>query len=265
VRSHTLVAFNTATHSENKIHDDEVAKRFGFVGGLVPGVDVYAYLAWGPASLWGRAWLERGTMQARFGLPAYDGDQVTVEAADGPGDTMELGLRNPAGEVVAQGTAGLPAQPPDRPDLGRYPHAPLPDVLPPARPEVLRPGTVLGSWDVTWRADLGRTYLEDARESLPLYAEDVVAHPGWVLRQANRILSANVQLGPWIHVGSEVAHHGCVGDGALVSCRGTVAQEYERKGHRFVELDLLVTADGEPVATIDHTAIYLPRQVAEGF
>ena len=37
-------AFNTAKVSENKIHDDEVARKFGFRGGLVPGVDVYAYM-----------------------------------------------------------------------------------------------------------------------------------------------------------------------------------------------------------------------------
>ena len=37
-------AFNTAKASENKIHDDAVAHRFGFAGGLVPGVDVYAYM-----------------------------------------------------------------------------------------------------------------------------------------------------------------------------------------------------------------------------
>jgi hypothetical protein len=29
-------AFNTATASQNRIHDDEVAQRFGFRGGLVP-------------------------------------------------------------------------------------------------------------------------------------------------------------------------------------------------------------------------------------
>jgi len=35
-------AFNASKESENKIHDDAVAQRFGFRGGLVPGVDVYA-------------------------------------------------------------------------------------------------------------------------------------------------------------------------------------------------------------------------------
>ena len=48
-----LRAHNTATHSGNKIHDDEVARRFGFGGGLVPGVDLYAYLTHPPAEAWG--------------------------------------------------------------------------------------------------------------------------------------------------------------------------------------------------------------------
>ena len=38
-------AYNTAHASENKIHDGEVARRFGFDGGLVPGVDVYGYMS----------------------------------------------------------------------------------------------------------------------------------------------------------------------------------------------------------------------------
>src|ERR1700745_2299544 len=54
-------AFNTAKASENKIHDDAVARRFGFGGGLVPGVDVYAYMAHQPVARWGCAWLEHGT------------------------------------------------------------------------------------------------------------------------------------------------------------------------------------------------------------
>jgi len=50
MQPHSLVAFNTATASANKIHDDTVAASLGFRGGLVPGVDVYAYLCHPPAS-----------------------------------------------------------------------------------------------------------------------------------------------------------------------------------------------------------------------
>ncbi|MGH9139401.1 MAG: hypothetical protein ACRD0G_20510 [Acidimicrobiales bacterium] len=62
----TVVAHNTATASANRIHADEVARQFGFRGGLVPGVDVYAYLTHPAVAAWGLAWLERGTMHARF-------------------------------------------------------------------------------------------------------------------------------------------------------------------------------------------------------
>ena len=46
-------AYNTAHFSENKIHDDEVARRYGFSGGLVPGVDVMAYMMHMPVAKWG--------------------------------------------------------------------------------------------------------------------------------------------------------------------------------------------------------------------
>src|SRR5690606_7056123 len=135
-----------------KIHDDDVAQRFGFSGGLVPGVDVYAYLSWGPASAWGRGWLESGTMSARFAKPAYDGETVTVEVEEAGDGALRLALRNPAGTVVAEGSASLPAAPAARPDLDRYPHTPLPSSRPPASPESLVTGRELGSWDLTWRA-----------------------------------------------------------------------------------------------------------------
>ena len=38
------IAYNQATASDNRIHSDEVARQYGFHGGLVPGVTVYAYL-----------------------------------------------------------------------------------------------------------------------------------------------------------------------------------------------------------------------------
>ena len=38
---HNAVARNFAEASENKIHSDDIAKRFGFTGALVPGVTVF--------------------------------------------------------------------------------------------------------------------------------------------------------------------------------------------------------------------------------
>ena len=82
---HRVSAYNTSKFSENKIHDDTVARKFGFSGGLVPGVDVMAYMMHLPVAKWGRAFLERGLIEARFVRPVYDGEMadVTGEESDG--------------------------------------------------------------------------------------------------------------------------------------------------------------------------------------
>jgi len=100
------------------------------------------------------------------------------------------------------------------------------------------------------------------RESDPLYAQEGIAHPGVVLRTCNWALSHNVVLGPWMHVGSTVQNIGLARVGDELTARARVSANYERKGHRFVELDALVLASGRPVAHIAHVAIYRPREVA---
>ena len=66
-----------------------------------------------------------------------------------------------------------------------------------------------------------------------------------------------MRLGPWMHVGSEVTNFGVVTDGDRVSTRGRVARLFERKGHSFAELDLLLVADdARPVQQVRHTLIY---------
>lgn len=259
VQPYRVRAYNTAQASENKIHDDAVARRFGFTGGLVPGVDVYAYMAHAPVARFGRAWLEHGTATCRFGKPVYDGDEALVlaEPADGA-----LGLRvESRGEICATGTAALPdvanAAPPEAME-GRE----VPAERPPASEETLAPGTRLSIRPLMLTAEFNAGYLEDVREADPIYAREGLGHPGMVLRTGNWLLSHNVVLGPWMHVGSTVRNLGCVHVGEEVVAHGRVSANYERKGHRFVELDAVVLANGTPVARLAHVAIYRPRQAA---
>ena len=100
-------AFNTAAASDNKIHDDKVARQFGFRGGLVPGVEVYAYMAHMPVARWGRVWLESGQMECRFLKPVYDGAVARVTAAE-EGDELVLSVES-AGEHCAKGCALVPS------------------------------------------------------------------------------------------------------------------------------------------------------------
>ena len=57
MRNWSARAFNTAPDSENKIHGDELAKEYGFEGGLVPGVTISAYLIHPVIELWGEEWM----------------------------------------------------------------------------------------------------------------------------------------------------------------------------------------------------------------
>ena len=85
-----------------------------------------------------------------------------------------------------------------------------------------------------------------------------VAHPGLLLRQANRALAENVALGAWIHVSSDVTHLGLARAGDRLETRGRVARVYERGGRGWVDLDLLLVVPdaARPIACIRHTAIY---------
>lgn len=249
---HEVVAFNTATESTNRMHDDTVAATYGFRGGLVPGVDVWAYLTRPCVDRWGLEFLERGTMDARFVAPVYDGEHVVARLDD----DGSLSCTGPDGTLRAQGSADLTDPPPAK----ELPDAPLPDEPPPASAELLAPGTVLGTLVFHHRQEPAQQYLADVRDDAALYEDGAVCHPGFLARQANYVLSRSVRLGPWIHVSTRAHHRGVVRTGERLEVRGAVVDEREHKGHRFVDLDVEITADGRPVWSAFHTAIWKPRR-----
>ena len=253
-------AYNTAQESENKIHDDEVARRFGFTGGLVPGVDVYAYMTQPPVARWGRAWLERGTADCRFDRPVYDGNFATVTPTE-DADGMTLLVESEALRC-ATGRADCP-KPEAPPALSAFPPCAPPAERPAASEASLPLGANFGMAPLLYDEAFADKYLTDLRETLPLYRAEGLVHPGLILRMGNWVLSTNVKLGPWIHVGSHVRHYATGKIGDRISGRAQVAANYTHKGHKFVELDVLALAnETTPLARIRHTAIYLPRQVA---
>jgi hypothetical protein len=254
-------AFNTAAASENKIHDDTVARRFGFSGGLVPGVEVYAYMTHMALERWGKTWLERGGAECRFLSPVYDGKIVEVTAAN-DGDALAIRVES-EGAVCANGAASLNGKVASAPKFDRA-EAPLPPaVRPPADERSLAEGTLLGIHPFLITAEYAADYLRDVGETNPLYADENLAHPGIVLRLCNQALVQNVVLGPWIHVGSTVLNSSAARVGDTLSVLARVSKNYERKGHRFVDLDVWVLAEDRPIAHIVHIAIYRPRQVAQ--
>lgn len=249
---YTVEAYNTAFDSTNRMHDDAVAQTYGFRGGLVPGVDVWAYMTRPCVDRWGETFLTGSTMTARFLSPVYDGELVTVEFSD----DGALEVIGPDGTMRATGAASIVDAPAPR-VLGP---AARPDPAPPVRAELLAAGTVLGTLRLDLDQELSAVYLDDVRDDLAIYDGGGVCHPAFFARLANAVLHRNVTLGPWIHVGTTAHHRGVARAGQTLEVRGEVLDEYERKGHRFVDLAVEITADGSPVWSAHHTAIWQPRR-----
>jgi len=253
-------AYNTSKQSENKIHDDAVARRFGFSGGLVPGVDVMAYMMHLPVTTWSRAFLDRGLIEARFVKPVYDGEtaEVTGEERDGV-LSIEVMSR---GQLCATGSASLPLSGPEI-SIADYRDVAAVAERRPVDANSYQVGKWLGTVPRDWAGDAAKQYLADIREADPIFAREGLGHPGLLQRVMNKVLVDNAILGPWIHVGSRMRLLSAAKTGDVLTARAKVTGNYDRKGHRFVELDAMVVANGiTPLAHCRHIAIYQPRERA---
>jgi len=255
-------AVNTSTDSENKIHDDATARRYGFAGGLVPGVTVYAYLTQPLVATLGSAWLQRGTTNVKFVKPVLDGEEVRM--------TGEITGRDPQGGLSATVRAStassgecavlqatLPAGSPTPLNIALYAEAPLPAEREPGTREYFDAHPVLGTFVTRYDAAQAEDYVTSVSDPLPLYrAADGWVHPAFYTHLGNRCLRSNVVIGPWIHLGSVVRHLGPARIGATLTARSRVRSLWEKKGRDFVELDIAILANGKPVAHVLHSAIY---------
>ena len=263
MRRYEVVAHNTAVVSDNKIHDDDVARRLGFAGGLVPGVDVFAYLTHPVVENWGTAWLAGGAVEVRFLVPVYDGRRTTITSGPVEDGVVVVRALDDTGTECATATFSLPAATNTAPAADDWAVAARPEHRPDASPEAFEAYDSAGCLPtlyLTLEEEAASAYLDDVRESIELYREQgAPAHPGWLLRRANDALVAAVKLGPWIHVGSTIRHHGLVRRADTVETRSRVIRWWESKGHHFVTVDVALVVEGEVRTTIDHTAIYRPR------
>jgi hypothetical protein len=231
-------AHNTAPDSENKIHDDAVAVKYGFREALVPGVAVYGYMIPAILERFGRDWLERGAVAFRLHLPCYEGNTV-VSRCDGSVVTAE----NENGSLYASGMVSMDEKSDGEPEV--FPSYPLPEKerRPVASSRTIVPGLPLGSL------------------CQPLNAADDVAIPERLLSLANEILVRNFRMSPWIHAGSEVRHYRQAKCGQEIAVSGVIQECFERKGRKFAVAGIAMSTDDDGrgsqlVATVRHTFIY---------
>jgi acyl dehydratase len=226
----------------------------------VPGVDVMAYMMHLPVAKWGRAFLERGLVEARFVKPVYDGE-IAEATADESNGMLSIQVHS-RGQLCATGSASLPASAPDV-SLGDYKEVAAVAERKPVSATSYELDKWLGTAPRDWAGEAAKEYLADIRETDPIYAEEGLGHPGLLQRVMNKTLVDNAILGPWIHVGSRMQLLSAAKTGDMITARAKVIGNYDKKGHRFVELDALVVANGKtPLAHCHHIAIYQPREQA---
>ncbi len=258
------VAFNPSTASDNRIHADDEAQRFGFRGGLVPGVVVYAYLVEPALRAWGRDWLERGAATIDLRRPLYDGAPYRVSVAATSASAYQGGVESEPGLVCAAGevSLGAPDDAAERPRRRGDPPAPSRDDRPEASRLTLErlAEAGLGSIDLAWRGagEMAWTSRDPAlMPDLVRPDREGLAGPAFLLGLANWALAANVRLGPWIHVTSRARHLRAVGLGTTLRVEARVTGLESRRTGEVVELEV-AAFDGEaPVLDAVHRAIYL--------
>lgn len=252
---HTAVARNFAEASENKIHSDDIAKRFGFTGALVPGVTVFGHLAWPLTQRLGASWLQASWVTTGFIKPAYHSETISLLDRESGGDSVVVECRNTADVLLATLECTL-----KHTQSGVDPHAHVRGGTgPDDRVEI--------GWDTVhvdepfalyqWQPDdaLNREYAARVDDDTELFRQGVL-HPHAILSQANQVLVRRFVMPAWIHTGSELRFRRLLRVGDAIEVRAVPLEKWERKGHQYIKLYVAYVVDGEIATEIWHTAIF---------
>ena len=252
-------AANPPAATENLIHGDDVARRFGFQGGLVPGVTVYGYACHALVQALGPGWVEHGCAHVRFLAPCYDGEELVVAVRPAPSPSVEIEVTTGKRTCVIGSAALSPPRAEARSPspTSRPPRRPQPEARPGPDDAFFAPGPGAGLGAHAHRPGHRRRLSHRHPRAVDVLRRRRHRAPGQLLGAANRVLTANVVLWAWLHVESEVApppgRLGRRGNGGPGPRSRPCSK---RKGHRFVRLDVAWLAAARTVAAARHTAIW---------
>lgn len=257
-------AFNPVPESENRIHSDGVARAYGFRGGLVPGVVVSAYLLHPAAVAWGRDWLQRGSAHAVVHSPVYDGEAFRVEVENATPRDYDARLVDVRGDHCATASASLPDAAPEPPKRRGDPLLQRDGARPMASREVMEGlrETGLRAMPARWSEKAEITgYLRDRAAMAPVFRDEGLASPGFLLGLTNWVLGRNVRMDAWLHLETRSQHYRAIEPGTALVIEAAIADLFEKKGHEFVDVEVGVfDAEGDAaVASARLRAIYQLR------
>jgi acyl dehydratase len=255
---HTAVARNFNEASENRIHSDEVARRFGFTGALVPGVTVFGHLAWPLTQRFGDRWLQGSWVTTRFLKPAYHGETISLADRETGEGSVAVECTNSGRVLLATLECTLEDSQPTADPHAQVSGAQQPDE----RVEI--------DWDSVhvdvpfarylWKPDdaLNREYAARVDDDTELFRKGLL-HPHAILSQANLVLVRRFIMPAWLHTGSDMRFRRLLRVGDAIEVRAVPLEKWERKGHQFIRLYVAYVVSGEIATEIWHTAIFRLR------
>lgn len=247
-------ARNFAGETENRIHSDEVAARFGFAGALVPGAAVFGHMTRPLVDALDTDWLTNWTGDVRFLKPAYHGDALTIRH-EVVGNEHSI-VCHARGELLAELTSTRAET--AEPNSTAISAGAAIDERPEIHWNNVAVGEPFPAW--TWSPDAiaNAESAAQVEDDLDCYRNGVV-HPNAILGTANRAFTRRYLLPAWIHVGSTVRFRRLLRVGDAVEVRSLPTRKWRRKGHELVSLDIVYLVEGVLATEIQHVAIFRVR------
>ena len=265
MNSWSAIALNTAPDSSNRIHGDEIAKQYGFEGGLVPGVTVAAYLVHPAVEKWGLDWLNFGFANCRVTSPLYDKEsfKVDMNLTDEASCLTTLIKSNKLVSANAEIslTQELPIPPIRRNDPIVDDDYKAPKASFDLWKELQQDGCQ--AFRFFWGAENPLTYLSENKH-LPLLLqpnEGGFSNFSFLLGCSNWSLAGNAYMNPWVHLQTISQNYRSVPQGTSIISEMEVKDFYEKKGHEFVDVNvnLFDEKDDTCIMTINLIAIFKLR------
>ena len=248
-----------------------MAQRFGFEGGLVPGVTVSAYLVQPGVEAWGEAFFAGGGPHVQILKPTYHEEPFRCEITTQTDARFESQIVNSTGRVSAVATVirQVDEQQQPLPIFRGDPLAPTDYVPPSATPERFEALKEKGCLATEYLFDAAnpRTWYFHRAPQMPKIhqpgGEDVetVAPTSFLLGCGNWIFSANAMMNPWVHLETHHRSIAPIRQGETVRCEMLVEEWFERRGHLFadVTVSLFEARSRAPRGVIHQRAIYRLR------
>lgn len=261
ISNQQILAMNDAEESENRIHSDEIAEKYGFTGALVSGVNVFGYLTQPLVKAFGAEFLKQGMMDVLFLKPAYQDDLLTIKTEESRSETSKrncvTSLSNEKDQLLAKLESWLPLELPPINELAAI----CCEDKTIDRPEI--------EWDLiilqkpapafTWQPsyEQNQEHVAVQRDMASCYKGSTGhIHPYFLLDACNKALMRLFVLPAWIHTGSKITLREPLLVGQSVEMRTVPIDKWDRKGHQFIKLYIAMLVEGNVVAEVEHTAIF---------